>query len=51
MTNETAKMMPNAFIDKGNALDKGGTPLFASKQAKAQRKAVETSDAPKKYAQ
>ena len=48
---ETEKMMPNAFMDNGNALDKGGTPLFASKQAKAQRKAVDTSEAPKKYAQ
>ena len=49
--NETAKIMPNAFMDNGKALDNGGTPLLASKQANAQRNAVDTSEAPKKYAQ
>ena len=46
--NNTANEPPINFISKGNVSASGAIPLLASKQANAQRNAVETSEQPRK---
>lgn len=46
--NNTANAPPIIFINKGNDFANGAIPLFASKHANAHRKAVDTSEQPRK---
>ena len=48
MTNNTANEPPMTFINIGKDFANGAIPLLASKHANAQRKAVDTSEQPRK---
>ena len=45
---EMLNITPITFMRVGNFSDNGGTPLLASKQARAHKNAVETSEQPRK---